>query len=121
VYLLIHLIVIRYLKFNPELYNTNAAPAPKKLNNTGVHLTITGINSASNTFKCAGKINIADPKKSVPGPITASLNKYPAKILPNANITKGADMFQGDSCAFTICPWLEFVSEKNVKKINLNE
>jgi hypothetical protein len=89
---------------NPELYNINAAPAPKKLNNTGVHLTITGINSASNTFKCAGKINIAEPKKSVPGPIIASLNKYPANILPNANITKGVDMFHGDSCAFKICP-----------------
>jgi len=40
---------------------------------------------------------MADPKKGVPGPIIISLNKYPTKILPNANITKGTDILAGDS------------------------
>jgi hypothetical protein len=57
-------------------------------------------NSALIVFSAfAGNVNMALPKNGVPKPIKASLNQYPTNILPIANITSGADILIGDSCA----------------------
>lgn len=83
-----------------KAYPTKAKAAPIKLKITGVNLIKGDKNSALIVFSAfAGNVNMALPKNGVPKPIKASLNQYPTNILPIANITSGADILIGDSCA----------------------